>query len=74
MKRYVYVGAASGELLSYEGAILWHDNPAEMEFLVPGFRIIELPPGEAGGRPLLRLSHHPDMASVEWPLDPTAFR
>lgn len=74
MKRYVYVGPRTGEVLSYHGAILWHHDRGEMEFLLPGCRVIELPPGEAGGRPLMRLSEHPSLAAVDWPIRKESFR
>lgn len=74
MTMYAYVGNASRELLSYRGAILVHDNPAEMEYLIPGYAVIPLPPAEALGRPTMPLRHHPDLAAVAWPLEKGSFR
>jgi hypothetical protein len=65
-------GGITKELLTFRGAVLWHDNPHELEFLMEktiamGSRIVELP--SAGiGRPLMRLRDHPGMAAVSFPL------
>lgn len=72
MRLYALVGDRSGELLSYGGAVLVHDDRAELEFLVPGPRVVEVRPDT--GRPLMRLRDHPDMGSVSWPLDRRDFR
>lgn len=33
MDRYALYGTTSKELLSYDGAVIWHDNAKELEFL-----------------------------------------
>lgn len=70
---YAYVGLASNELLTYQGAVLVHNDEAEMRFLVPNARVIRLPSADLG-RPLMSLRKHPDLAAVEWPLERSAFR
>lgn len=68
------VGLRSGELLSFAGHVLLHDGPvAEVEYLVTGVRLVDLP-GTAEhissklGRPVMMLRDHPGLASVRWPL------
>ncbi|WP_328339543.1 hypothetical protein [Micromonospora sp. NBC_00421] len=71
--QYAYVGPVSGELLSLGGAVLVHDDPAEMAWLMPTMRVIRLPKADMG-RPLMRLRDHPDLAAVSWPLNREEFR
>lgn len=72
-------GKRSGELLSYRGAVLYHDNKRELEWLFPkqyasgAYRTVELPVSGIG-RPIMRLADHPDMQAVRFPLDPAEFR
>jgi len=73
MRRFAYVGPVSNELLSFRGAVLVHTDRAEMEYLVPGCRVVELPRADLG-RPLMPLSRHPDLAAVQWPLRKELFR
>lgn len=70
---YMLIAPASREPYSYQGAVLIHDNPRELEWLFPGVRVAKLP-GRGLGRPLLRLRHHPDMHAVEFPLSEGDFR
>jgi hypothetical protein len=70
---FAYVGSVSNELLSFRGSVLVHDNPGEMEYLMPGVKVIRLPKADLG-RPLMRLRDHPDLAAVEWPLRKEEFR
>ena len=77
---YAMVGPVTGEILSHGGRVVLHDNRAELEFLCPGVRVVELPGDSATyiagrmGRPAMLLRDHPDMAPVRWPLDRKAFR
>lgn len=66
-RRYGLYGAASRDLLTYGGRVLWHDNKAELEFLFPGTRVIELP-HDLPPDQCLPVRHHPSMAPVSWPL------
>lgn len=70
---YAYGGKASSELLSYKGRVLIHTDPQEMEFLVPGFRIVKLSATDLAQRVML-LRDHPNMAAVKWPIQKEAFR
>lgn len=69
---FMLIAPRSKEPYSYEGAVLIHDNPKELEWLFPGVRNEELSTFEVG-RPLMRLKLHPDMQAVTWPLDPADF-
>ena len=72
-------GKRSGELLTFQGAVLWHNNKMELEWLFPkqyasgAYRSVELPTTGIG-RPIMRLADHPDMQAVRFPLDPAEFR
>ena len=64
---------SSGELVSYRGAILVHDNRAEIEWLIPTHPAVELSGtreqiADRTGRTVMLWKDHPDMAAVRWPL------
>lgn len=68
-------GATSGELLSYKGAVIIHDNPHEMEFILVGTGgAVGLPgktPKEVATRiqrKAMLLKDHPDLSHVRWPI------
>lgn len=66
-------GANSGELLSYGGKVLVHDNARELEYLVPrGAKVVRCPRMEEDQVLSIRL--HPDLATVRWPLRKEDFR
>lgn len=67
MSRYGLVGGSSGQLLTYRGNALVHNNRAEMEFLFPTTRVVRLTDGLIG-QPWMWLKDHPSMASVRFPL------
>lgn len=67
MSRYALVGPTTGELLTYGGAVIYHTDRAEMEWLFPLARVVRISDGDLGG-PMLRLCDHPDMQSVHFPL------
>lgn len=77
-KFYALKANAIGELLSYRGAVIYHDDPNELEWLfqkgvdLRSLTVVELP--RQLGRPLLPLKAHPDMQAVEWPLCKDDFR
>lgn len=70
-------GAVSGELLSYGGRVLAHENPHEIAYLFPGVRVVEVvvrgegPEANIAGRPCMPLKEHPELVAVgiRWPLD-----
>lgn len=67
-KAWGLYGDASRDFLSYGGRPLYHDNPAELEFLLrgPSLRLREMPADlVAIGLPLRQ---HPDLADVRFPL------
>lgn len=72
MRRYGLYGATSKAFLTYLGRVIWHDDVAELEFLVPGamkggvtYRELpaDLPPDQC-----LPIREHPDFSWVQWPL------
>lgn len=79
MSYFALEGTTSKELITYEGKVIFHDNPRELLFLfekslsLGQIRIIQLP-NKGLGRPLLRLRDHPGMASTTFPLDINEFR
>lgn len=70
---YAFVGNKTSELLSYRGRILLHTDPHEMEFLIPGYRVVKVGAEDLAERCML-LRDHPDLATVSWPLRKEAFR
>lgn len=72
-------GATTKEILSFRGKMVLHHDKAEMEFIFPGQRVVVLNGytiqecAQKYGRPAMWLKDHPDMANVEWPLDPRRF-
>lgn len=66
-KLFAYVGPVSGEILTYQGRALVHENKAEMEYLIPGARVVPLP-SYWGEELTLPLKDHPDMGAVQFPL------
>lgn len=83
MKVLAIEGGASRELLSLRGRVIVHDGSLqELEFLFPKHRdgqvrFVEVDLVEDNhlpdGRPTMYLRDHPDMDTVEWPLDPANF-
>lgn len=73
MTGFALAGRSSGELLTYQGRVIVHGDRAEMEFLFPRERVVQVPswvqPAET-----MRLQDHPDMAPVTFPLDRREFR
>lgn len=65
---YCLVGQNSGELLTYKGFLLVHENKAELEFLFPGLRVVKKP-SHYGEDLTMPLKDHPDMDTVVFPLE-----
>lgn len=66
--RWGLIGDVSQDWLSYYGRILWHDNPHELEYLVPiGARAMQIP-DDIGDEYLVPLRDHHQMWHVVWPL------
>lgn len=78
--RYALKGQKTGELLSYNGRVIVHNNREELAWLMGKgiesgtLSVVEISAQFASKRPLLRLEHHPDMAAVRFPLDRDEFR
>lgn len=70
---------SSGELCTYQGAVIVHSNRPEMQWLIPSHPVVELAGDSAAevaekyGRPAMNLRDHPDLASVRWPLNRNDF-
>ncbi|MBT2365243.1 hypothetical protein J7E88_07890 [Streptomyces sp. ISL-10] len=65
--KYCLVGRVSGEILTYQGYALVHDNKSELEYLFPNERIIPLP-RYYGEDLTMDIRNHPDMTNVKFPL------
>lgn len=65
-------GRSTGQLLTYQGKAILHDNRGEMEFLFPAENVVRAD-GFADGS-FIPLKDHPDMIPVRWPLRKEDFR
>lgn len=72
-------GVVTKEILSYRGRMVLHHDRRELEFLFPGYKVVMLTGysvqecAQHYGRPAMLLKEHPDMAAVDWPLNPRRF-
>lgn len=57
----------NNEILSYQGHVLVHSNKSELEYLVPGCRVIPIPDSYKNS-PSLEIQQHPDFINVRFPL------
>lgn len=73
MSRYGVVGTHSRDLLTYQGAIIVHDNKDEMQWLLPNARVVRVSDGDLGA-PILWLRDHPDCQHIRFPLRREDFR
>jgi hypothetical protein len=64
-KRYGLYGPNSRDFLTYGGRILVHHDKAQMEFLVVGVPVRELPPDIPEDQ-TLPIRFHPQMCGVEF--------
>jgi hypothetical protein len=61
-------GDVSKELISYQGRILVHTDPAEMEFIFStGVKVVKCP-DEITPDMRMDIKTHPDLSSYRWPL------
>jgi hypothetical protein len=72
-RRYALQGRTSGSALTYQGRTIVHDDRAELEFLFPGERVVELG-ALIPEQDTIPLSRHPDMERVRFPLRREDFR
>lgn len=66
-KKWCLVGTVSGEVLTYKGYAIVHENKAELEHLFPANRVVPLP-SYWGEELTFPLKDHPDMGAVQFPL------
>jgi hypothetical protein len=64
-KRFGLYGSNSRDFLTYGGRILVHHDRAQLEFLVKGVPVRELPPDIPDGQ-TLPIRFHPEMAAVQF--------
>jgi hypothetical protein len=64
-KRFGLYGNNSRDFLTYEGRVLVHHDRAQLEFLVKGVPVRELPPDIPDDQ-TLPIRFHPQMCGVEW--------
>lgn len=64
-QRFALYGANSRQMLTYGGLIITHHNRAQMEWLHPGTRVVEVP-GDIPQAQCIPLAAHPDYASVHF--------
>jgi hypothetical protein len=67
VSRYGLVGGTTGELLTFGGRALVHNNKHELEYLFPNTRVVRLSDGDLG-QPWMWLKDHPGMGQVRFPL------
>lgn len=65
--KYCLIGRITKEPLSYKGRVIVHEDKAEMEYLFPNNRVVELP-AYFGEDLTIPLKFHPDMDNVKFPL------
>ncbi len=68
---FALLSPVTGGVYSRDGAILVHDNRAELEFLFPGRRARDVTDSVL---PKIRWREHPQMAGITWPLRREEFR
>lgn len=73
MKMYGIRGRHSGELMTWSGRVIVHDNKDEMQFIFEGADIVEVP-RSIEPELMISIKHHPDFGSYQWPLEMNVFR
>lgn len=64
-KRFGLYGPNSNDFLTHQGRILVHHDKAQLEFLVVGVPVRELPPDIPDDQ-TLPIRFHPEMAAVQF--------
>lgn len=72
---FCLAGAASGQLLTLQGRLLVHHDRHELAYLIPGHKVLAVPPSASRG-PFLPISAHPDLSHIQqWdPINTKEFR
>lgn len=63
--RFALYGTNSRQMLTYNGLIITHHNRAQMEFMHPGTRVVEVP-SDIPESQCIPLALHPDYATVQF--------
>jgi len=72
-RRFVLYGPVSQSMLTLNGKILYHDSREELEFLLPGAEVREMP-GVVREADCLWIGHHPQYKHVTFPIDRSQFK
>jgi len=67
-RRFGLYGETSRSLLTFGGRILVHHDKAQMEYLHPGAKVVEVPPNIPGEQ-CMSIREHPQHCSVQWTAD-----
>lgn len=72
---YALQGLTSGDLITWGGRVLVHDNRAELEWLfLTGVRVVECPRDLAANEAItLPIWAHPEYEGLSWPLRRSEF-
>lgn len=74
-RRWALYGTNSKDFLTFGGRILWHDNPAELEFMCPlGTATIREVPRDIPDEQMMPILDHPNFAGVTRPITREQFR
>lgn len=74
---FALFGPVTGDLLTFGGRPIVHDNREELEWLLPGARVVRVTERDLRTRsPLtpMPLREHPALAHLSWPLNREEFR
>jgi hypothetical protein len=63
--RFALYGTNSRQMLTYNGLIITHHNRAQLEWMHPGTRVVDVP-GDIPESQCLPIRFHPDYAAVQW--------
>ncbi|MEV8439182.1 hypothetical protein AB0425_17545 [Actinosynnema sp. NPDC051121] len=67
-KRFGLYGPNSHDFLTYGGRVLVHHDRAQLEFLMRGVSVRELPPDIPADQ-TMPIRFHPELAAVQWTAD-----
>lgn len=71
---YALQGLTSGDLITWGGKVLVHDNRRELEFLfIAGVRVVECPRDLVANDLTMPIWAHPEYEGLSWPLRRSEF-